>query len=230
MKFIIVVILLALFVSCDIKKNQDSEPERIEEVILTNEPTGENVIPHRDQKRYAWQKPQLVIDRLGDIDEKVVADIGAGTGYFSFRLVKKSKRVIAVDIDQNMIDLMDLFIDNLDTSEQEKIETRLASSDDPNLKEQEVDVAIIINTIGYINDRTDYLNRLRTSLKPGGLLFIVDFKMKRIPDDIAPSAQYRVNILDLEHDLIESGYSALSVDDISLDYQYIIKAYNLSEH
>ena len=66
------------------------------------------------------------------------------------------------------------------------------------------------------------------SLKPDGYLFIVDFKMKRIPDDIAPSADLRVNMLELEEDLMKSGYESINVDDISLDYQYIVKAYKPS--
>jgi len=230
MRYIIVLIVAINLYSCDIKRTNPPVNTEFDNAILIDEPSGEDIIPEGDQKRYAWQKPELVIDRLGDIENKVVADIGAGTGYFAFRLVRRAKQVIAIDIDPNMIDLVDLFKANLDSTEQAKMITRIATPEDPRLQEEEVDVAIIINTIGYIDRRTEYLSNLRKSLKPNGLLFIVDFKMKRIPDEIAPPANLRVNLLDLEEDLLASGYQAIQTDDKSLDYQYIVKAYNISEN
>jgi len=213
--------------NCDIRRTPPPVQQDFEEALWSDEPSGENAIPEGDQKRYAWQKPELVIRSLGDIEDKIIADIGAGTGYFTFRLVRSAKQVIAVDIDRDMIDLVELFRSNLDSTEQAKIVTRLATPEDPKLAKDEVDVAMIINTIGYIEDRPSYLDNLHNSLKPGGLLFIVDFKMKMIPDDIAPSADYRVSLLELEEDLQAAGYSAINTDDTSLDYQYIVKAYNI---
>jgi len=52
--------------------------------------------------------------------------------------------------------------------------------------------------------------------------------MKRIPDDIAPSSDFRVNMLELEEDLMKSGFETVDVDDKSLDYQYIVKAFKPS--
>lgn len=51
-----------------------------------------------------WQKPDLVLNTLGNLENKVVADIGAGTGYFSFRLAMRAKKVIAIDIDKDVLD------------------------------------------------------------------------------------------------------------------------------
>ncbi len=192
-----------------------SEPEEEERPI---------VAPAKDEGRYAWQKPALVVEQLGDLEGKVIADIGAGTGYFAFRLINKAKKVIAVDIDADMINLIEIFRDNLDSLQQSKITTRLATADSPNLMEDEVDIALIINTIGYIDDRRAYLDNLRSVIKAEGEVIIVDFKMKRIPDNIAPPVEYRVSLLELENILSESGYKNISTDDRSLDYQYIVKA------
>ncbi|NJO92951.1 MAG: hypothetical protein HC831_31295 [Chloroflexia bacterium] len=53
----------------------------------------DNLVNHFDNpEREKWQKPDLVIDKLGDLSNKTIGDIGAGTGYFSFRLAKKQKR------------------------------------------------------------------------------------------------------------------------------------------
>jgi len=228
MRYFLPCLLLTLLFGCDIKRTKPPIKAEFDDALLYNEPSGEDIIPERNEKRYAWQKPEFVIDLLGQLDDQVVADIGAGTGYFAFRLVSKAEKVIAVDIDPNMIDLMELFKDNLDTVTQAKIDMRLATPDDPQLQEEEVDVVIIINTIGYIDERVAYLQNLIKSLKPEGFLFIVDFKMKRIPDDIAPSSDFRVNMLELEEDLMKSGFETVDVDDKSLDYQYIVKAFKPS--
>ncbi|MBK9734656.1 MAG: methyltransferase domain-containing protein [Saprospiraceae bacterium] len=104
--------------------------------------------------RAIWQKPGLVIAKLGDISDKVIADIGAGTGYFSFRLAGKAKKVIAVEIDKKFIDYIDSTKIFLPQNVGQKIETRLALHDDPLLKQNEVDIILIINTVAYINDLT----------------------------------------------------------------------------
>ena len=174
--------------------------------------------------RLAWQKPSEVINKLGDLTGKTVADIGAGTGYFTFRFMRQAKKVIAIDIDQEMIDLIEMFKENLDSDQQEKIETRLATAQDAKLWPEEADVIVIINTIGYIKDPTAYLSKLRGGLAPEGMIMIVDFKMKRITEDIAPPVEHRVGILQLENMLSAAGYSDIDTDDTSLDYQYMVVA------
>ena len=57
--------------------------------------------------RVIWQKPDLVIQQLGDVEGKTVADLGAGTGYFSRRIAYKGARVIAIDIDPLAIQWME---------------------------------------------------------------------------------------------------------------------------
>ena len=175
--------------------------------------------------RLAWQKPELVISKLGDINGKVIADIGAGTGFFSFRLMNKGAKVIAVDIDRDMLALIEVFRENLDGPEiQDRMEPRLATPSDANLDPEEVDIVVIINTIGFIKDRLTYLKDLRGSIKPEGKIMIVDFKMKLIAPEIAPPPSERVILLTLEEELLEAGYHLTSTDDTSLDYQYVVMA------
>ncbi len=220
---LLVLLTILLLNSC--KKGEISADEVKIDVPQTVSQSENTLEVDSERRRYAWQKPELVIERLGNIEGKIIADIGAGTGYFSFRLIRQAKKVIAVDIDPNMINLIEIFKENLDSIQQPKIETRLATADNPLLGNEEVDVVIIINTIGYIQDRRAYLNNLKRSLKPGGEIMIVDFKMKRIPDDIAPPMEYRVNLLTLENLLTELGYHTIDTDDRSLEYQFIVKAH-----
>lgn len=178
---------------------------------------------HSNVGRAIWQKPGLVIEKLGDISDKVIADIGAGTGYFSFKLALKAKKVIAVEIEQGLLDYIDSTKVMLPENKRSRIETRLATPDDPNLKVEEVDIILIINTIAYIKDLPEYLQTLKKCLKKDGKIMIIDYKMKRLPINSPPKSE-RLYLDHLEDVLIDAGYKLLKVDDTSLDYQYIIKA------
>lgn len=175
--------------------------------------------------RHLWQKPGIVIEKMGDISEKVIADVGAGLGYFSFKLTPLAKKVIAIDIDTQMIQFIEAHKSTYIPSDLDKLECRLAEPDNPRLAENEADIILIINTIAYLPNLTAYLNRLKTALKPGGILMIVDYKMKKIPID-APPREDRVYLDQLEIMLENSGYTLLESDDTSLEFQYIIKAQN----
>src|SRR5690606_25963163 len=59
------------------------------------------------QSRVIWQKPDLVLSLLGNLKGKTVADIGAGTGFFAFRIANQGARVIAIDIDPRAIAWID---------------------------------------------------------------------------------------------------------------------------
>lgn len=199
-----------------------SSTDQTEEVAVST-PSEELFDYNVNAGRVAWQKPELVIKMLGDLSNKTVADIGAGTGYFAFRLSFRAEKVIAIDIDPTMIQLMEAFKLNLDEEVQERFETRLTTEDNPGLTSNEVDVVIIINTIGYIENQKEYLASLHQGLKKDGRIMIVDFKMKRLPIS-APDEEYRVPINEMENMLMDVGYEIVNTDDTSLDYQYVIIA------
>jgi len=173
--------------------------------------------------RAAWQKPEIVIKKLGEISDKVIADIGAGTGYFSFRFALKSKKTIAIDIDKDMLELMDLFASNLPVDIQSKFETRLAEGNDPNIKPKEVDIIVIINTMTYIDDRLAYLEKLKPALKEDGQLLIVNFKEFNNSLESPPSKS-RISFSTMSSEILEADYKITHTDTTALDHQYIIIA------
>ncbi len=164
---------------------------------------------------------------MGDLKGKTVADIGAGTGYFTFRIAMKAAKVIAIDIEKDYLDVLDNLKEKLPLDIQSKIETRLAKEDDPLLKSEEVDLVVIINTFSFINNKRDYLQILKKDLKSGGKIFIVDFKMKNLPAEVgAPDKKHRLPVNKLENLLEKSGFKNIRTDDTTLDYQYIVVAEN----
>ena len=169
-----------------------------------------------DPEREKWQKPDLVIEKLGDLSGKAIADIGAGTGYFAFRLAEKAKKVIALDIDQRFLD----YIENKNTSLQKKlsIETRLVQEDNPKLSKGEADVVIVVNTYHHINNRPSYFKNLKENLRTGAQVMVVDFKKEDIP--IGPPNEIKLAPEPVVGELIKAGFTEISIDIGSLDYHH----------
>ena len=176
--------------------------------------------------RVAWQKPNLIIEKLGpDLKGKVVADIGAGpTGFFSMLLARKGAQVLAIDIDPSALSYIEKEKASLDSTQRQLIKTRLARVDDPRLNKEEIDAVLIVNTMAYLGNKPIYLRNLRNNLKTGGKIVIVDFKMKRLPAQIAPPRSERIYEDVVEEYLYQAGFKNIVLDDHSLNYQYIITA------
>jgi SAM-dependent methyltransferase len=174
------------------------------------------------QSRVIWQKPDLVLSLLGNLKGKTVADIGAGTGFFAFRVANNGGKVIAIDIDPRAIEWIEAEKKRYPVEVQALLETRLASPYNPNLASGEADIVLMVNTYIYIEDRVTYFRNLRAGLKQGARLIIIDFKDRETP--IGPKLEERIPLRQVQAELTQAGYSILSADDDSLDYQYIVIA------
>lgn len=172
--------------------------------------------------RIIWQKPDLVISKLGELNGKVVADIGAGTGYFSFRVAQKGANVIAIDIDPKAIAWMEVQKAALPEENQKRLDIRLADADNPRLASAEADMVLMVNTYTYIENRVEYITNLKQGLKPGARIVIIDFKKKST--SIGPASDERLALSTVENELTQAGFSIVDSDDTTLDYQYILTA------
>ncbi len=172
--------------------------------------------------RVIWQKPDLVVHQLGEVEGKVVADLGAGTGYFSRRIAYKGAKVIAIDIDPKAIQWMEEQKAKFPIELQDRLIIRLAEPDDPKLNNSEVDIVLLVNTYTYIENRVAYFSKLMKAIRPGGSIIIIDFKKKSTP--FGPPLKERIDISEITSELQQAGYSMEVVDETSLEYQYIIKA------
>jgi SAM-dependent methyltransferase len=128
-----------------------------------------------DPERDAWQKPHEVIQALSLKPDARVADIGAGTGYFAARLANMlgAGRVYAVDIEPDMVRYLG------ERAKREKLKNLLpvaGAPDDPKLPEK-VDLILLVDVYHHIENRSAYFRGLRASLRPGGRIAIIDFKL-----------------------------------------------------
>ena len=209
--------------ACEWKKDRlppDLQEDRTEE--------GDNTLPGLQEdylhtNRVIWQKPEVVINLLGDISDKTIADIGAGSGFFSLRLAPLAKKVIAIDIEPKFVQYLDS-IRHIELSPEiaARLEPRLAKAQDARLQPDEVDVVLIVNTYMYIDKRVEYLKRLSNGIRPNGKILIIDFKKKRT--SLGPKMEIRVPQFQVEEELEKAGFRILQSNDTALDYQYILLA------
>lgn len=202
-----------------VKDSSESESPVLEEAPSSE--GGEVPQLPEDPQRTEWQNPDFVLDLLGNLEGLVVADIGAGSGYFSFKIARRARKVIALDIDPRALDYIKEQIEIVGDWSR-NIEPRLTPADVPNLLDEEADVVLIVNTFGFIPNKEEYLPRVLNGLKPGGKLVIVDFKAGNIP--VGPSDEFKVETSQVISTLRKAGFRGMKKDEKSLQYQYIVTA------
>jgi len=152
-------------------------------------------------------------------------DIGAGSGYFTFRLAEKGANVIAGDVNDEFLEYINTKIKGNEVFSI-KIETRKLPFDSPILEKEEVDGVIIVNTYHHIENRIAYFSKVKNGLTKEGMLLVVDFMKIHFKEVIrGPSYTMRISSTDVIKELQKAGFNKVVVDKELLPYQYIIKAW-----
>ena len=127
--------------------------------------------PERERE----EAPTALIDALDLPADATVADIGAGSGYFTFRLAGRvpDGRVLAVDIQPEMLEILnqreaELGLDN--------VEPVLGEIDDPKLPAESVDLALMVDAYHEFSHPAEMLAGLHAALKPGGRIALVEYR------------------------------------------------------
>lgn len=154
-----------------------------------------------DPARDAWQMPDRVIAALGLKPGQSVADIGAGTGYFTVRLARSAAKpkVFAVDVEDSMV--MHVRHRAMQEGLKNVVAVR-AAADRSNLPEP-VDAVLIVDTYHHIPNRVTYFTALKALMKPGARLAIVDFK-KDAPE--GPPVEFRFTPSEVTAELAKAGF------------------------
>jgi len=171
--------------------------------------------PERD----AYQKPEKVLEHLGDIKGKTIMDIGAGSGYFSMKLAKEGAQVIAADVSDEFQAVLKKRIED---NNLENIELRKIPYNNANLADNEVDMVLIVNTYHHIENRVDYFSKVKKGIKPDGELVVIDFFKKELP--VGPPANHKIDLESVKSELEKAGYTQLDVNIDLLPYQFIVRA------
>ncbi len=121
------------------------------------------------------EQPSKIVPALELKDTDVVADIGAGTGYMSFRIAPKvlHGKVFAVDIQPEMLDIIDFYKKETKINNVEPI---LATPTNPNLPPESVDLALMVDAYHEFEYPKEVMEGLVKSLKPGGKAVLVEYR------------------------------------------------------
>jgi cyclopropane fatty-acyl-phospholipid synthase-like methyltransferase len=172
--------------------------------------------PERD----AWQQPDVVVKRLVTRDDMTIADIGAGTGYFSVRFARgvPKGKVIAVDIERTLLGYLDARAAKEGLA---NLRTSLAQPEDPDLHELRgaVDLVFMCNTYHHIADRPAYFAHVAEALAPDGRVAIVDF---RLDSPRGPPRQHKVTPETVIAELERAGLALVGRWD-ELPDQYLLE-------
>jgi ubiquinone/menaquinone biosynthesis C-methylase UbiE len=169
-----------------------------------------------DPERDAWQKPEEILDALHLDRGAKVADLGAGTGYFSVRIAKRipDGKLFAADVEPDMVKYLG------ERAKREHLTnlTPVQSSADASNLPEPVDVILVVDTYHHIGYRSQYFAKLKGSLRPMGRLAIVDFKADS-PD--GPPVEHRIPPEKVEQELNAAGYSLVETHKF-LPRQYFL--------
>jgi len=172
-----------------------------------------------DPKRDEYQKPHEVIMALDLKEGERIADIGAGSGYFAFRLARhvgETGRVFAVDISPDMILHMNRAIRDMGIR---NVTTILAPPDDPLLADNSIDRFFICDTWHHIENQTKYLELMKKMLKPSGQVIMIDFQKRELP--VGPPLEMKITKEDLTGQMRAAGFELLK-EHTFLPYQYFL--------
>lgn len=171
--------------------------------------------PDRD----AWQRPGRVMDALGIGDGSVVADLGAGGGWFTTRLARRvgpNGVVYAEDVQPQMIEAI---ARRVQREGLRNVRTVLGRDDDPRLPEGALDAALMVDAYHEVQNRVEFLRNVGRALKPRGRLGIVDFRKDGLGP--GPPLEDRIDPAVVIADARTAGLRLLGSDE-SLPFQYLL--------
>jgi ubiquinone/menaquinone biosynthesis C-methylase UbiE/mono/diheme cytochrome c family protein len=156
--------------------------------------------PNRDQE----ERPGVLIDALAIQPGAVIADIGSGTGYFTWRLAEKTGpggRVYAIDIQQEMLDLTRQAVERRKV---QNVEYRLAPGAELGLPDRSVDLAFVAYAYHEFADPDAMLASIRRALKPGGRMVVLEYAKE---SNVAPASPlHRMSFEEIRREIEPRGF------------------------
>jgi len=174
--------------------------------------------PERDQD----QKPGLVVEALGLKPGMSVADLGSGSGYFTRRFVEavtETGKVYAIDLEPAALKYVEERLARMHRPYQ--AEFILARPDSPKLPIESVDLIFVCNTFHHLEDRPTYFRNVRSALKSGGRIAIIDYYHDERSGELGFPKKHLVARETVVKELAAAGYSLVN------EHKFLPKQYFL---
>jgi len=166
------------------------------------------------KERKIWQNPDEILKFVEIKPELIVADIGAGSGFFALPLSKRVAKVYAVDVQIEMLKYLEQKIRGFGI---ENIESLLARQNEIPLKSISVDLLLSINTLHEFDDKKRMISEMARVLREGGKAVISDWKKKNT--GFGPPIAIRVS-KEQAIDMFKEDFSPLKEEN--LPYHYLL--------
>ncbi len=168
------------------------------------------------------QKSPEIMKALAFKPGERVADIGAGSGYFTIptaEAVGPAGVVWALDIAPEMLEYLDFRLKSLKIG---NVRLRKVLSDDPQLEPASVDTILMIDAIHYVKDRVAYARKLQQGLAPGGRLVIIDYIPRPMSErPWGPPPEQQIPRRQMDADMAAAGFKVAQAHDF-LPEQYFV--------
>jgi len=171
--------------------------------------------PDRD----LWQRPDQIMDAMGIADASVVADIGAGSGWFTIRMARRvgpQGLVYAEDVQPEMINAITRRVQREGLT---NVRAVRGQNSDPRLPARSLDAVLVVDAYHEVEDRVTMLTNLARALKPQGRIGVVDFKLDGTGP--GPSPEERVSPDVVVKDAAKAGLRLVR-QEAFLPYQYFL--------
>jgi ubiquinone/menaquinone biosynthesis C-methylase UbiE len=171
------------------------------------------------REREAEEAPDDAIAIIGVKKGSTVADIGAGSGYWTVKLAKRVGSdgvVYATDIQPAMLALLEKSVAKARLT---NVKAILGTTDDPKLPPASVDLAIMVDVYHELSQPQAMLRRIHESLKPGGRLILVEFKKEDPSIPIRP--EHKMSVAEAKLELEAEGFKLTRAND-ELPWQHVL--------
>ena len=205
---ILVLILLALLSACP-GFSQAEHPLTGRKIAPVMGVAGADWLERSEREKE--EAPESALDQMGVQRGMTVADIGAGTGYFSIRLARRvgpTGRVYANDVQPEMLDRIRQKSEKLDLR---NIETVLGSEADPKLPAGKMDLILMVDVYHEFSQPQRMLDAIRTALKPDGRLVQLEYRKEDPTIPIRPD--HKMSIPEVKTEVEAEGFKLEKVLD-----------------
>jgi len=175
-------------------------------------PVPEELQYLEEPDRGEWQMPERVIETLRLRESDVVADIGAGTGYFSRRFARQVAHVYAEDVDPEALSF-------LRREALAKVTVVPGKPENPMLPPNSCNVVFICDVLHIVKKRSVFLNNVVPALKRGGKVVIIDFYRRELP--VGPPLWANLSEQEVKEDFLKAAFR-LDKQLTFLPYQYFL--------